>query len=102
MYECAARRGLTVGKDVSIVGVDNHRVFAETLEPQLTTVELPHYEYGLLGPHASLFDDRTQARRQFVLAEYHRSHAAVGFADSCEDPLRADRKGIGSQLSFAI
>ena len=48
------------------------------------------------------FDDRTQARRQFVLAEYHRSHAAVGFADSCEDPLRADRKGIGSQLSFAI
>lgn len=46
VYECAARRGLTVGKDVSIVGVDNHRVFAETLEPQLTTVELPHYEMG--------------------------------------------------------
>lgn len=39
-------RGLTVGKDVSIVGVDNHRVLAETLEPQLTTVELPHYEMG--------------------------------------------------------
>lgn len=46
VYECAARRGLTVGKDVSIVGVDNHRVLAETLEPQLTTVELPHYEMG--------------------------------------------------------
>lgn len=46
VYECAARRGLTVGKDISIVGVDNHRVFAETLEPQLTTVELPHYEMG--------------------------------------------------------
>lgn len=39
VYECAARRGLTVGKDISVVGVDNHRVFAETLEPQLTTVE---------------------------------------------------------------
>lgn len=46
VYECAARRGLQIGKDISVVGVDNHRVFAETLEPQLTTVELPHYEMG--------------------------------------------------------
>lgn len=46
VYECAARRGLTIGKDVSVVGVDNHRVFAETFSPQLTTVELPHYEMG--------------------------------------------------------
>ncbi|WP_314688179.1 LacI family DNA-binding transcriptional regulator [uncultured Bifidobacterium sp.] len=46
VYECAARRGLTIGRDISIVGVDNHRVFAETLEPQLTTIELPHYEMG--------------------------------------------------------
>ncbi|WP_055426928.1 LacI family DNA-binding transcriptional regulator [Bifidobacterium aesculapii] len=46
VYECAARRGLTVGRDVSVVGVDNHRVFAETLSPRLTTVELPHFEMG--------------------------------------------------------
>lgn len=46
VYECAARRGLTIGRDVSVVGVDNHRVFAETLAPRLTTVELPHYEMG--------------------------------------------------------
>ena len=46
VYECAARRGLTVGRDVSVVGVDNHRVLAETLSPMLTTVELPHYEMG--------------------------------------------------------
>lgn len=46
VYECAARRGLTVGRDVSVVGVDNHRVFAETLAPALTTVELPHVEMG--------------------------------------------------------
>lgn len=46
VYECAARRGLRIGHDVSVVGVDNHRIFAETLEPQLTTVELPHYEMG--------------------------------------------------------
>jgi len=46
VYECAARRGLTVGKDISVVGVDTHRVFPETLEPMLTTVELPHFEMG--------------------------------------------------------
>lgn len=46
VYECAARRGLTVGRDLSVVGVDNHRVLAETLDPRLTTVELPHYEMG--------------------------------------------------------
>lgn len=49
VYECAARRGLIVGRDISIVGVDNHRVFAETLAPQLTTIELPHYEMGYWG-----------------------------------------------------
>ncbi|NEG54214.1 LacI family DNA-binding transcriptional regulator [Bifidobacterium platyrrhinorum] len=46
VYECAARRGLVIGRDVSVVGVDNHRVFAETLSPRLTTVELPHFEMG--------------------------------------------------------
>lgn len=46
VYECAARRGMTVGRDLSVVGVDNHRVFAETLSPQLTTIELPHFEMG--------------------------------------------------------
>ncbi|KFI94213.1 LacI family transcriptional regulator [Bifidobacterium saguini DSM 23967] len=46
VYECAARRGLTIGHDISVIGVDNHRVFADTLVPQLTTVELPHFEMG--------------------------------------------------------
>lgn len=46
VYDTTARLGLTIGKDISVVGVDNHRIFAETLEPQLSTVELPHYEMG--------------------------------------------------------
>ena len=102
MYECAARRGLTVGKDVSIVGVDNHRVFAETLEPQLTTVELPHYEMGYWAACKLI----SMIERKPVDSSSWPNTTApmppVGFADSCEDPLRADRKGIGSQLSFAI
>ena len=46
VYDTAARKGLTIGKDIQVVGVDNHRVLAETLSPQLSTVELPHYEMG--------------------------------------------------------
>ena len=46
VYESAARRGLTVGRDISVVGVDNHLVLAQTMTPRLSTVALPHYEMG--------------------------------------------------------
>ncbi|WP_418969837.1 LacI family DNA-binding transcriptional regulator [Alloscardovia omnicolens] len=46
VYDTAARMGLTIGEDIHVVGVDNHRVLAETLSPQLSTIELPHYEMG--------------------------------------------------------
>ncbi|MBW3091732.1 LacI family DNA-binding transcriptional regulator [Bifidobacterium sp. 82T10] len=63
VYECAARHGLTVGRDISVVGVDNHRVFAETFYPQLTTVELPHYEMGYWSTMklVSMIEDRDLA-----------------------------------------
>lgn len=60
VYECAARRGLRVGRDISVVGVDNHRVIAETFDPKPTTVELPHYEMGYWG-----------ARRLISMIEEH-------------------------------
>lgn len=46
VYDQAARRRLTVGEDISVVGVDNHQMLAEILSPQLSTIELPHYEMG--------------------------------------------------------
>lgn len=46
VYQCAAERGLKVGRDLSVVGVDNHPVVNEMFSPELTTVELPHYEMG--------------------------------------------------------
>ncbi|MBT1165346.1 LacI family DNA-binding transcriptional regulator [Bifidobacterium simiarum] len=49
VYLCAAQRGLTIGRDVSVVGVDNHRLVSDTLAPELTTVDLPHYEMGYWG-----------------------------------------------------
>lgn len=46
IYTEAIRRGLAIGKDIAVVGVDNHQVIAEALDPPLSTVELPHYEMG--------------------------------------------------------
>ncbi len=46
VYLAAAGRNLKIGVDISVIGVDNHRMFSQTLSPRLTTVELPHYEMG--------------------------------------------------------
>lgn len=45
-YQAAAALGLGVPGDVSIVGVDNLELIADSLWPGLTTVALPHYEMG--------------------------------------------------------
>lgn len=49
IYQCAAQRGLQIGRDISLVGVDNNRIVSETFEPRPTTIELPHYEMGYWG-----------------------------------------------------
>lgn len=89
VYENAARRGLVVGRDVSVAGVDNHRVFAETLEPQLTTVELPHYERGYWATRklVSLIEGREPDDDE---PETTAPPAAVGRLNTGEDSLHAD------------
>lgn len=46
LYQAAAARHLSIGRDLNLVGVDNHQVIAETMAPPLSTIELPHYEMG--------------------------------------------------------
>ncbi|MBT1163313.1 MULTISPECIES: LacI family DNA-binding transcriptional regulator [Bifidobacterium] len=61
IYTEAIRRGLAIGKDIAVVGVDNHQVIAEALDPPLSTVELPHYEMGYwaVGKLVSMIEDMT-------------------------------------------
>lgn len=63
VYDQASRHGLEVGRDLSVVGVDNHRVVAEMLAPSLTTVELPHYEMGYwaVGRLVTMIEGRSPA-----------------------------------------
>ena len=49
----AARLGLRVPQDVSIVGFDDLRVISETLRPGLTTIALPYFEMGLMAARAA-------------------------------------------------
>ena len=46
VMQAAARRGLRVPADLSIVGIDDLQLVADALDPGLTTVALPHAEMG--------------------------------------------------------
>ncbi len=45
-YEAITEAGLSVPKDISVVGFDNQLNIADALRPPLTTVQLPHFEMG--------------------------------------------------------
>ena len=45
-YRAAAKLGLSVPADLSIVGFDDQQLIAANLHPGLTTMALPHYEMG--------------------------------------------------------
>ena len=49
MYNAAARTGLSIPHDLSVVGFDDHRVFSEGLMPPLTTVALPYEQMGRIA-----------------------------------------------------
>lgn len=54
VYQAAARLGLSVPADVSVVGVDNLPLVADALDPGLTTVEVPHFQMGRWAVNALL------------------------------------------------
>lgn len=46
VYQVAGMFGLSIPRDLSVVGVDNLEIIAANLTPGLSTVALPHYDMG--------------------------------------------------------
>lgn len=54
VYQAAADRGLSIPRDLSVVGFDNVEPIADSLAPGLTTVALPEREMGQLAATLAL------------------------------------------------
>lgn len=61
LYDGLRERGVSVPRDLAVVGFDNQEVIAAHLRPPLSTVPLPHYELGVLGVRVLLGLDTTSA-----------------------------------------
>ncbi len=46
-YDALRKLGLSIPDDVAVIGFDNQEVIAAHLYPELSTIELPHYEMGV-------------------------------------------------------
>ena len=49
LYGVLRTRGIEVPQDVSVVGYDNYREIAESVSPELSTMNLPYFEMGQLA-----------------------------------------------------
>lgn len=54
--------GLSIPKDISLVGYDNFPLIAENLVPPLTTVQLPYFEMGVAAATLALEKQRDPVR----------------------------------------
>jgi LacI family transcriptional regulator len=53
-YQAAAALGLRVPEDLSVVGFDNQQFVADSLDPGLTSIQLPHSEMGTWATRRAL------------------------------------------------
>ncbi len=49
VYSVAAELGLSIPKDLSLIGFDDLKLISESVYPKLTTVALPYFEIGRLA-----------------------------------------------------
>jgi len=66
VYSAAARLGLMIPEDLSIIGFDNFDTISDGLRPRLTTVELPYFEMGRLAVQAILNESSVEFEQNNV------------------------------------
>lgn len=65
-YGAAARLGLRIPDDLSVIGFDEVTVIAANLRPALTTIALPYYEMGRRAALAAIGAEQPGAGRHAV------------------------------------
>jgi LacI family transcriptional regulator len=78
----AHQLGLSVPRDLSLVGFDNEELVAPLTEPPLTTIQLPHYEMGRWAVEQLLH----QIAGEQVAPEHHRVPCPLVLRESVASP----------------
>jgi LacI family transcriptional regulator len=60
-YRAIRKRGLTIPRDISVVGFDDQEYIASELDPPLTTMQVPHRAMGAMAIHILLQNDSVPA-----------------------------------------
>lgn len=81
----AHQLGLSVPRDLSLVGFDNEELVAPLTEPPLTTVQLPHYEMGQWAVERLL----RQISGEQLEPEHHRVPCPLVLRESVAPPRAA-------------
>ncbi len=76
-YHAVAARGLSVPKDVSIVGFDDQSILASLFDPPLTTFKLPLQQIGRLAVDELLHGKARRGRRLPVHCPIHSQHSVA-------------------------
>jgi LacI family transcriptional regulator len=71
-FSAAARLGLRVPEDISLVGFDDFRVVSEVMRPRLATVALPYFQMGQAAVRqiAGLVQDQLEPAPQFIACQF--------------------------------
>lgn len=103
-YNAAAKRGLQIPLNLSIVGFDNQEDIADGLMPPLTTAALPHYDMGYWGVNTLLEIINTPGGRtpqQVTLACPLIRRASVGPLGP-QPQSTHDRRGVSHKADIEV
>ena len=65
VYSVAAELGISIPKDLSLIGFDDLKLISESVYPKLTTVALPYFEIGRLA--VEMMNTKRKAGHQKIL-----------------------------------
>lgn len=95
VYDILRSRGINIPEQISVAGYDNYTAIAETLNPPLTTVELPYWAMGVKAANLllDLIAGKTIDRKTpMVVGGPVRWRSSVASRQSNVSPINSSRR----------